>query len=69
MTIGTIILDCATLDEPDAWTIGQLTRLRLVARRNALDLRLVNTNKYLVDLIRLCGLAEVLRVESGREAE
>lgn len=69
MTIGTIILDCATLDEPDPWTIGQLTRLRLVARRNALDLRLVNTNKYLVDLIRLCGLAEVLRVESGREAE
>ncbi len=69
MTIGTVILDCARLNEPNAGTIDGIARLQLAARRNAVGLRLENANNSLLELIDFCGLAEVLRVESGRQAE
>lgn len=69
MTIGTIILNCAPLDEPDAGTIDGIARLQMAVRRNGGDLRLENANRSLLELIDLCGLAAVLRVEPGRQAE
>jgi hypothetical protein len=69
MTIGTIILDCAQPDEPTAETIDQIACFRLAARKCDCDLRLANANRSLLELIDLCGLAEVLRVEAERQAE
>lgn len=69
MTIGTIILDCASVDEPDAKTIDLIARLLLAARGSAVDLRLANVSTSLLELIDLCGLAEVLRVESKGQPE
>jgi len=69
MTIGTIILDCAPLEEPDAETIDQIARIQVAVQRGGCDLRLENASRSLVELIDLCGLAEVLRVEPGRQAE
>ena len=69
MTIGTVSLECASLDEPGAETIDRLARLQLAARSCGCDLRLCNANRSLLELIDLCGLAEVLRVEVERQAE
>jgi anti-anti-sigma regulatory factor len=69
MRIGTIILDCAQLDEPNACTVEQIARFQLAARARGVDLRLANASRSLVDLIEFCGLAGVLRVEPERQAE
>jgi len=69
MTIGTIILDCAPMHEPDAGTIDRIARFQVAVRRNGGDLRLENANRSLLELIDLCGLAGALRVEPGRQAE
>jgi hypothetical protein len=69
MTIGAIILDCASVEEPEAGTIERIARLQLAARRSAVDLRLANVSRSLLELIDLCGLAEVLRVESKGQPE
>jgi len=69
MTIGTITLDCAPMQEPDAGTIDRIARLQVAVRRNGGDLRLENANRSLLELIDLCGLAVVLGVEPGRQAE
>ena len=69
MTIGTIILDCAPLDEPTAGTIDRIACFQLAARKCGCDLRLANANRDLLELIDLCGLAEVLRVETEGQAE
>jgi anti-anti-sigma regulatory factor len=69
MTIRTIILDCATADDPDAGTVERIAQVKLAARRNAVDLRLVNVRRSLFELIDLCGLAEVLRVEPEGQPE
>ena len=69
MTIGAIILNCATPHEPDVGMIDHIACLQLAARRRSLDLRLTNASRSLRELIALCGLAEVLRVESERKPE
>jgi len=69
MTIGTITLDCASMQEPDAGTIDRIARFQVAVRRNGGDLRLENASRSLLELIDLCGLAGVLRVEPGRQAE
>jgi STAS domain-containing protein len=69
MTVGTIILDCVRLDEPNVDTIDQIARLQLAARTNGADLRLANASRSLLELIDLCGLARALRVEPERQTE
>ena len=61
--------DCAALARADAATIDRLARLQLAAQREGGELRLVGAQPFLLELIDFCGLAEVLRVEAGREAE
>jgi len=65
---GRIVVDVSAL-APDAGTLDLLARIQLTARRLDLDTRLRNAAGELVDLIAFAGLAEVLRVEPGREAE
>ena len=60
--------DVSSLDV-DLSTIDALARLRLLARRAGHEVRLQNASPELWALLSLVGLDEVLRVESGREAE
>jgi hypothetical protein len=64
-----VCLDCGPLKAPTADTIDQIARFQLAARRRGCELELSNADPYLVRLIGFCGLSEVLRVESGRQAE
>lgn len=61
--------DCAALARPDAATIDGLARLQLAVQREGAELRLVGAQPCLLELIDFCGLAEVLRIEAGRQAE
>jgi hypothetical protein len=69
MAIGTIKVDCASLGECSAATIDLIARIKLATLRRGVDLKLENSDAPLVELIELCGLAEVLRVEPERQAE
>lgn len=69
MTIRRIILDCARLNDPDAGTIDGILRCLLAAQRHGVGLQLENTSDSLLALIDFCGLAELLPIESGRQAE
>jgi hypothetical protein len=53
----------------DAVTVDALARLQLAARRRGLDIRLCGASGELRDLLVLCGLRDVLRVEPGGQAE
>jgi hypothetical protein len=54
---------------PDAATVGALARLQLTARRRGLELRLRHASGELKELLDFMGLADVLRVEPGGQAE
>ena len=64
-----VCLDCGPLDAPTAATIDQIARLKLAARRCGCELELSNARPSLVELLDFCGLAELLAVEMGRQAE
>jgi anti-anti-sigma regulatory factor len=61
--------DCRAIDRPDAGTIDGLARLQLAVRREGGELKVVGAQPGLLELLDLCGLAEVLRIEAGRQAE
>jgi ABC-type transporter Mla MlaB component len=53
----------------DAVTIDALARLQLDARRGGHEIVLRGAPQPLVDLLDLCGLRDVLRVEMGGKPE
>jgi anti-anti-sigma regulatory factor len=61
--------DCRAISHPDAATIDRLARLQLAVQREGSELQLVGAQPCLLELIDFCGLAEVLRLEAGRQAE
>jgi hypothetical protein len=65
---GPIVCDVSAL-APDAATIDVLARLQLAARRIDRELRLCYASRELRELIAFAGLADVLRLEPGGEAE
>jgi hypothetical protein len=69
MRSAKITVDCRSLRDPTAATIDHIARLQLAARRCDRELELKNANPYLLELISFVGLAGVLRVEAGRQAE
>jgi anti-anti-sigma regulatory factor len=69
MTIGPIILDCASVPEPDAATIECMAHLQLAAIRRGADLSIERASPRLRELIEFCGLAEALSVEVERHPE
>jgi anti-anti-sigma regulatory factor len=64
----TIVCDVGIL-AADVTTIDALARLQLIARRLGRELRLRGASRELVELLELCGVGEILRVEVGREPE
>jgi anti-anti-sigma regulatory factor len=64
-----VVVDCSALPEPDGEQLDALACLRLSLGRRRCELRLVNSSQALLELIEFAGLAEVLRVEAGGEAE
>jgi hypothetical protein len=64
-----VCLDCGQFGQSTAATVDQIARLELVARRCGCELELRNADPCLLELIGFVGLGEVLRVESGRQAE
>ena len=69
MKIGPVILDCASVPEPDAASIECLAHLQLAAIQRGADLSIENASPRLRELIELCGLSETLRVEVQRHPE
>ena len=55
--------------EADIVTVDALARLQLTARRLGRQVRLRNPSPELAELLDLFGLADVLRVEPGRQPE
>ena len=64
-----LVCDVAALTQPDAGTIEALARLQLTARRLGCRVRLRDPSRELRELLDLFGLADVLRVEPGRQPE
>jgi anti-anti-sigma regulatory factor len=64
-----LVCDVAALTRPDAGTIEALARLQLTARRLGRRMRLRDPTPELAGLLDLFGLADVLRVEPGRQPE
>jgi hypothetical protein len=54
---------------PDAGAIDGLARLQLILRRHGAELRLCRVSDELRELLDLCGLGDVLRVEVVRQSE
>lgn len=65
----TFTLDCSGLPEADAEQLDGLACLCLNLKRRRWELQLANTGAGLLDLIEFAGLAGLLFVEAGREAE
>jgi hypothetical protein len=65
---STLFCDVRAL-APDALTIDALARLQLAARRVGREVSLRGASLELVELLELCGLTGVLRVEVGRQPE
>ena len=64
-----LVCDVAGLTHPDAGTIEALARLQLTARRLGCRIHLRDPSPELRGLLDLVGLADVLRVEAGRQPE
>jgi anti-anti-sigma regulatory factor len=65
---STILCDVGALS-PDAAAVEALARLQLAARRIGLEIRLCRASSELCDLLALCGLEDVLRIEAGGESK
>jgi hypothetical protein len=65
---STIVCDVGALP-PEAAAVEALARLQLAARRVGLEIRLSRVSSELRELLVFCGLEDVLRVETGGQAE
>ena len=65
---STIICDVGAI-APDVHSIDALARLQLAARRLGMEIRLRHASHELLQLVAFAGLHEVLRVETGGQAE
>ncbi len=64
-----VVCDVSAIVQPDAGVVDALARLQLTARRLGCDLRLRRESLELEQLLDFVGLAEVLRLEVGRQSE
>jgi anti-anti-sigma regulatory factor len=65
---STIVCDVGAL-APDAAAVDALARLQLSARRLGHEILLRDASTELQELLELVGLRDVLRIETGRQAE
>ncbi|TMC81096.1 MAG: STAS domain-containing protein [Chloroflexi bacterium] len=71
MATGTVILNCARMQDPSVAAIEYLARLKLGLRRGGRELCLASPSPELAELIDLAGLAGVLgcdRKPSARDS-
>lgn len=64
-----IVCDVGRIVAPDAVTVEALARLQLTARRFGRHLTICRASQELLDLMTFIGLAGVLSVESGKQAD
>jgi len=69
MATGTVILNCARMQDPSVAAIEYLARLKLGLRRGGRELCLASPSPELAELIDLAGLAGVLGLEVKRQPE
>jgi hypothetical protein len=60
---GLVFCDVGGLERPGLPTVDVLARVALAARRRRRELRLEHASPALLELLDLCGLGEVLRVD------
>jgi hypothetical protein len=65
---STIVCDVGAL-APDAAAVDALARLQLSARRLSHEILLRDASTELQELLEFVGLRDVLRIETGRQAE
>jgi anti-anti-sigma regulatory factor len=65
---STIVCDVGAL-APDAAAVDALARLQLSARRLGHEILLRDASTELQELLEFVGLRDVLRIETGRQAE
>ena len=65
---STIVCDVGAV-VPDGVAVDALARLQLAARRLGFEVRLRHASRELQELLAFAGLNEVLRVETGGQAE
>ena len=65
---STIVCDVGAL-APDAAAVDALARLQLSARRLGHEILLRDASTELQELLEFVGLHDVLRIETGRQAE
>ena len=65
----TVVLDCAALAGADAEQLEAIARLCLRLKRRGCLLLVATPSEGLLELIEFAGLASVLGVEAGGEAE
>jgi hypothetical protein len=65
---STIVCDVGAI-APDVHAIDALARLQLAARRLGMEVRLRHASSELQELVGFAGLRDVLRVETGGQAE
>ncbi len=65
---STIVCDVGAL-APDAGVVDALARLQLTARRLGVEIRLRHASSELQELLAFVGLRDVLRLETGGQAE
>ena len=64
-----VVLDCSALADANLGQLECIARLCLRLKRRGCVLRLANPSEGLLELIELAGLASLLGVEAGGEAE
>jgi ABC-type transporter Mla MlaB component len=62
---GSLVCDAHAVADPDLATVETVARLALTARRRGRDIRLQGPPRSLIDLLDLCGLAELLAREQA----
>jgi ABC-type transporter Mla MlaB component len=68
-TADVVLCDVGAEVEPDVVAIDALARLQLTARRHGCRVRLRQASPGLHDLLAFTGLADVVSVEPGGQAE
>ena len=64
---GALVFDARRVDEPDLSTVEAVARLALTARRRRREVRIERLPRGLVDLLDLCGLADLIAREQARD--
>ena len=69
MSVIRLVFNCSGLTSPTVTTVGELARLQRRAQRTGCRLEFDAARPSLVQLVDLCGLVKVLRVQIQGETK